>query len=407
MEAVLRKVLGTIKPSKDEEGHVKKISDDVIKKIKVKDAKVILGGSGAKGTWMKGTHDIDIYVKFNPKKYKNKDISKILAKELKKKFSRVSTLHGSRDYFRISKEGFTFEIVPIMDIKKAPEAANITDISPLHTRWVRKYSKLADDIRLAKAFCRAQSCYGAESYIRGFSGYVLEILVINYGSFERFIKAVSNWKSKEYVDFAKHGVELNRAKMQSPLILIDPVQADRNAAAALSREQYTKLIDAAKKFLKNPSEEFFIKKEITIEDLKAKSKGKALVLYEVIPLSGKEDVVGAKLLKAFTYLKNVFLREGFIVYDASWSWDKKALFYFMVNPDLLPEFKIHEGPKVSQEMHSSRFRDKNRKYALFESNGRLCAKIPRKFRDAKSFSSSLVKDPSLKQWVKSLKVLSR
>lgn len=405
MHAVLKKVLETIKPGKDEELFVKRLSAEVMAKIKIKDTKIVLGGSGAKGTWLKGTHDVDIYVKFNPKKYKGKDISKILSTELKKKFSRVSTLHGSRDYFQVVKEKFTFEIVPIMDIKKASEAFNITDISPLHTQWVGKYSKLADDIRLGKAFCRAHSCYGAESYIRGFSGYVLEILVIHYGSFEKFIKAVVNWKPKEHIDFAKHGVELNRAKTQSPLILIDPVQPDRNAAAALSREQYETLIAAAKRFVKNPSEEFFIKKELTVEDLKAKAKGKALVLFEVVPLTGKEDVVGAKLLKAFNYIKKIFLREGFTVYDASWSWNKNALFYFIVNPDLLPEFKVHYGPKVSQERHSSRFREKNKKYEVFEDKGRLCAKIPRKFRDAKSFSSNLVKDKSIGLWVKSINLL--
>lgn len=405
MDVVLRNVLEKINPTKEEELLVKKLADDVMGKIKVKDAKVVLGGSGAKGTWMRGTHDIDIYVKFDIKKYYNKDISKILERELKKKFSKVDSLHGSRDYFRIYKDRFTFEIVPILDIKRASEALNITDISPLHTLWVTKYPRLADQIRLAKAFCRAQSCYGAESYIRGFSGYVLEILVVNYGSFEKFVKAVANWKSNERIDFVGHGVELNKAKTQSPLILIDPVQPDRNAAAALSREQYDKLVASAKKFVKNPSEDFFCKRELSIDDLKAKAKGKKLVLFEVIPLTGKEDVVGSKLLKAFNYVKKTFLSEGFIVYDSSWSWDKNALFYFITNSDLLPEFKIHQGPKSSQELHASKFRSKNKKYEIFESKGRLCARIPRKFRDSYSFSSSIANDDILKSWVKSVKLL--
>ena len=78
MYAVLKKVLETIKPGKDEELFVKRLSAEVMAKVKIKDTKVVLGGSGAKGTWLKGTHDVDIYVKFNPKKYKGKDISKIL-----------------------------------------------------------------------------------------------------------------------------------------------------------------------------------------------------------------------------------------------------------------------------------------------------------------------------------------
>lgn len=406
MDDVLKKVLETIKPSKQEEMLVKKLADDVIKKIRIKDAKPVLGGSGAKGTWLKGTHDVDIYVKFAMKKYRDKDISKVLEKELRKKFKKVEKLHGSRDYYRVFIEGFTFEIVPIIDISKAGEALNITDISPLHAAWVGKHSKLTDDIRLAKAFCRAQSCYGAESYIRGFSGYALEILVVHYDSFRNFIRAAANWKKKEHVDIAKHGVDLNRAKTQSPLILIDPVQPDRNAAAALSVEKYEKLTYAAKNFLKKPSEEFFFKKETTIDDLRERAKGKKLVLIEAVPVRGKEDVTGAKLLKAFNYIKNLFLKEGFTVHEASWIWNKNAIFYYIVNQNLLPAFKIHEGPKISQANHASRFREKNRKYEIFEDRGRICAKIPRRLRDAGSFSSNAVKDKNLKQWVKSLKVIS-
>ncbi|MDP2909340.1 MAG: nucleotidyltransferase domain-containing protein, partial [Nanoarchaeota archaeon] len=330
MQEVLKRVLAKIKPSKQEEQEVKKVAKNIINKIRIKDAKPVLGGSGEKGTWLRGTHDIDIYVKFNPKKYKNGEISQILKKELKKKFSKTETLHGSRDYYRIFTSNYTTEVVPIMDIKKVEESQNITDVSPFHAKWVKKHKK-GDEIRLAKAFCRAQNCYGAESYIQGFSGYVLEILTIHYGSFESLLKNAAKWKNKEYIDQKKHGVKLNKAKTYSPLILIDPVQADRNAAAALGREKYHQFIQAAQKFLHDPKEEAFEKKEITEEQLKHKAEGKELVMIEVTPLKGKEDVVGAKLLKALEYLRNKLAKEGFKIYDHNWKWDKKALFWFILD----------------------------------------------------------------------------
>lgn len=406
MQDIFKKVLTRIKPSKEEELVIKNIVDEVISKIKIKDAHPILGGSGAKSTWITGTHDIDIYVRFNKEVYKNKDLSSILEKELKKKFKKFEKLHGSRDYFRIPKDGYTIEVVPILNIKKSSEALNITDVSPLHTEWVRKHSYLSDDIRLAKSFCGAQGCYGAESYIRGFSGYVIEILVINYGSFHKFIGAVSGWRQKEFVDIEKHGVELNRAKTNSPLVLIDPVQADRNAAAALSKEKYDLLIKSAKAYLKNPSEDFFIKKEITKESLKAKAKNSKLVMFDVAPLKGKEDVVGAKILKAYTYILNSFIKEGFIVKESSWSWNESVLFYYILDPEPLPEFKVHQGPKVKQLNHVLSFRQKNKKYEIFEKQGRLFCKIPNKFRDATSFSKCILKDEGLKSLVKSIKLLS-
>lgn len=404
MQDVLKKVLKKIKPSKEEERTVKKIIKEVLGKIKIKDTKSVLGGSGAKETWLKGTHDIDIYVKFNPKKYKNDEISKVLKKELKKKFSKVDTLHGSRDYYRVYKEKYTIEIIPIIDTKKVEEAQNITDISPFHAKWVRKHKK-GDDIRLAKAFCRAQNCYGAESYIQGFSGYVLEILTIHYGSFKNFIKKIAKLERKEYIDPEKHGVKLNKAKTYSPLILIDPVQNDRNAAAALSRKKYNKLIQAAQKFLHKPTEEAFVKKEITVEELQRKAEGKKLILLKVKPLKGKEDVIGAKLLKALEYLRKQMMLKDFKVYDYNWKWDKEALFWFILDKEDLPEFKEHRGPRLKQKKHAEKFKQKNKKYKIYEKSGRIFAKMPRKYRKPKQLIKKLITDENFKNKVSDVKAL--
>ena len=169
---MLNETLKHVKPSKQEEKEVNEKTREIILELNKLKLNAVLGGSVAKGTWLRGNHDFDIFIKFK----KGKDISKKVEKKLKKKF-KVIKVHGSRDYFRIKRDNFTFEIVPILDIRKASEAENITDVSPLHTKWVQKHKKYIDEIRLAKAFARAQKVYGAESYIRGFSGYVLEILL--------------------------------------------------------------------------------------------------------------------------------------------------------------------------------------------------------------------------------------
>ena len=73
MEEVIKDVLSEIKPTKEEEKKVNKIVNAMIKKIdrKIKNTKVILGGSGAKGTWLK-TFDADIFVRFGYKQYQDK-----------------------------------------------------------------------------------------------------------------------------------------------------------------------------------------------------------------------------------------------------------------------------------------------------------------------------------------------
>ena len=165
-------------------------------------AKLFIGGSLAKQTLIKRDtkYDIDIFILFPYSKYKNKnkELSKLLEKILKTIKLKFIRLKGSRDYFKTNFKGLNLELIPILEIKKASQALNITDISPLHVTYIlkqiKKKRKIASEIRLAKAFCHAADCYGAESYIRGFSGYALEILVSYYGSFSKFIKKAAKWK---------------------------------------------------------------------------------------------------------------------------------------------------------------------------------------------------------------------
>ena len=195
------KILEEIRPREKEKQEVKKIIESVLSKIKVEDAKFELGGSYAKDTFLRGNHDIDIFVKFPYAKYKNKDISKILNEKLWIKHKKV---HGSRDYFQMEKKGYSLEFIPVLDIKNPEQDKNITDFSPLHTKWVKKHLKNSDEARLIKKFCRAQGVYGAESYIKGFSGYVLEILTVYYKNFYNLIKNVSRWKLPVYIDIEKY-----------------------------------------------------------------------------------------------------------------------------------------------------------------------------------------------------------
>ena len=90
---VLKEVLAEIKPSKEEEFLIDKKIKDFMKRIKVKDAKIILGGSGAKDTWLKDVNDADIFIQFSYNKYKDKsdELSDILEKQLKS--FKINRLH--------------------------------------------------------------------------------------------------------------------------------------------------------------------------------------------------------------------------------------------------------------------------------------------------------------------------
>ena len=410
--SILDEILGEIKPSKEEERNLRIMIDEFLKKLsKINDAKPVLGGSGAKNTYLRATHDADIFVKFNYRKFSGNSfvISDILHKFLKKNFKKVARLHGSRDYFQININGFTFEIVPILDISNSEKSENITDTSPLHAKWVKKYPELTDEIRLAKAFCRANGLYGAESYINGFSGYVLEILVIFCGSFMNLLKASQKWKHKQVIDIMKYHkhpfIEVNKSKLQSPIIVIDPVQPGRNAAAALSEEKYTQFISAARAFLKKPSKSFFKPKEFNLEKVRIKHKSRNLILLKVKPKPGTLDVEGTKILKVFEKISRQLERNEFKIVDNAWHWDKKnpAILYFALDKKLLPAEKVLEGPPVKVKMHAEIFKKKHKK--TFVKTKRLYAKVRREFRNPQEFVKKLLKDKQITGKIKKIEII--
>ena len=402
----MKSILKRIKPTPKEKKNYLHIASSFITKLqKQTKAKVILGGSAKKGTIISGNHDIDLFVAY-PSGTKN--LSDTLHKSLKKAFpkQKIERLHGSRDYFQTNYNNFTLEIVPIIAIKKAEQAENITDISPLHAQWVNKKAnnKVKDEIRLLKQFCKASKLYGAESFIAGFSGYILEILAINYGSLNAVFKATQKWKKKQIVDpenYYKKDMALfhiNTSKLNSPLVIVDPVDKSRNAAAALSREKYNLFIKLAKKYLKKPEEKYFIKEELDLEDLRKKKA----ILLEVIPKKGKHDVVGMKLLKSFEHIKQEL--SSFGIKQADWEWQEgKAIFYFVTEREKLLLETVRTGPPAKLKEHVKDFKKKNKK--TFVRNGRIMAKIKTERPERDNFVDNLLTHKYIKERVKKIKVI--
>ncbi len=402
-------ILDKITPSKKEREKVNKVINNFLKKLKtkLKDCKLLIGGSMGKDSWIAGDHDVDVFVKF-PKLYLKNDISKILQERLKG--IKFQVIHGSRDYLQFNHGDYLFELIPVIDIKTYKEAANITDVSPLHVIWVKANNKNPEQIRLTKAFLKANNLYGAESYIRGFSGYVVEILTIYYGSFINLIKAAVSWKEPVILDISKFYKNkdevinnLDKNKL-SRLILIDPVQPNRNAAASLSREKFNEFIGLCKKYLKNPHEEFFIEKKFNLQELKKKYSKDEIILFDVKELKGKQDVVGSKLLKVFNYINDKIIKEGWKIKENNWFWDKKAIFYYIIEKKELSKEIIHYGPPKKLKENADKFKQKWKKYKIFEDNYKVYIKLKRKFIKLKPFVKNLIKDKYLKNLVKNIKI---
>ncbi len=353
--------------------------NSLIKKNKLK-ATCVAGGSVAKGTFLKDDFDVDLFVKFDYS-YKDKDISDHLEKVLKD--FKSERLHGSRDYFQIKNKSINYEIVPVLDVKDPKMALNVTDMSPMHVDWVKKKLKSGqeDEIRLAKKFCKANFVYGAESYIRGFSGHVIDILIIHYGSFLNLLKATGKWKAPLIIDterYYKNPQEvlfsMNQSKIDGPVIMIDPILKTRNAASSISYEKFSLFKKKAALFLKKPAEKFFEEPDIGKTYLKKRYK-KNLFIMDLDVKDGKKDVVGSKLLKAFKFMKSEITRAGFVIKYSGWNWNKKrhALFWFVFAGVKLPKEKIIKGPPADMAEFAKDFKKKYTK--SFAKAGKLFAVV--------------------------------
>ncbi len=383
---------------------LKELQDEL--KRKGFDADVMLGGSAAKGTFVKDDFDCDIFIRFS-KNYEDHKISYYLGQALKI-FDGIQKVRGSRDYFQGNIRGIDYEFVPVRRISNVSEALNVTDASPLHVKWMENNIKnnpgLPDQIILTKLFCKAQRIYGAESYIKGFSGHVVDILVTYYKTFDKLLSGSLTWQVETVIDVEGHGTAevINRSKINS-LIVVDPIQPSRNAAAALSIDCMETFKRRASEFLDGPSSDFFEKKETTPDYLKSLAGENDLFLLEVIPLKGKEDVVGAKLLKIFEYMKKKIESNDFVLIDCGWEWGKRdfAFIWFITKPGELAKEKLREGPPLKEKKNAQKFMEKHKDY--FVKDSRLYAYIKRSFVRPKDLISNLIREEYVKQRVKKIK----
>ena len=387
----------------DIELFVKEINKE-IKNNKIK-ATCVKGGSVAKGTFLKGDFDVDLFVKFDYS-YKNENISNLLKKILIK--FKPELVHGSRDYFQLKFDNLNYEFVPVLDVIDPEKSMNVTDMSPMHVTWVKKNLKKnqEDEIRLTKKFCKSIGVYGAESYINGFSGHVVDILIIHYGSFLELLEQSQKWSKQNIIDFEKHYknsqdvlFNLNQSKIQGPLIIIDPILKTRNAACALSYEKFAIFKKKAKEFLKSPDKSYFEEKQIGKTYLKAKYKNQNLFILSIEAKNGKQDVVGSKILKAFKFMKSELKTKGFNIKNSGWHWNKKkhVLFWFVLENIILSETAIIEGPPLDMKLACDNFKKKYSK--TFEKNKKLCTKIKIKNRDAQKNIEEISEDKDFKERV--------
>ena len=402
---IKKRVLNDIKPKREDIKAINDISDEIIGMLRKKademnlEADVILVGSASRDTWVSNgeKRDIDIFALF-PEKFDEdflEETGLFLIEEamqgwmLEKRYAEHPYIHAFLEK-EVNGEEMSFEIdlVPCFDVKDPSEIKSAVDRTPYHNRYVKRNIKgKEDEVRILKKFLEILGVYGSDTKTHGFSGYLCELLIIKYGKFEDLLIEASRWKPETYIDLEGHG----RYERKEPLIVIDPVDPKRNVAAALSLNNLSIFIDAAREFLKRPDESYFQKREVEI-----RSEEELLKIFSergthLNALSFKrplfvEDIIYPQLERTIKGIRRKLEELGFKVMNAYIYADSKdVLLLFEFEVWALPRTKNHLGPKVFDWKGGESFKRKNKDFKIYIEGGRYVADKPRKFTTPREF----------------------
>jgi tRNA nucleotidyltransferase (CCA-adding enzyme) len=368
--ALLKKVLARITPSEEERVVEEKMVHALLKKIKsLKGPHIgaILAGSLARNTHLKGDRDFDIFVFYSPtlsrKKFEVAGL-KMGHSVFDKSFHEEA--YSEHPYVRGVIDGFNVEIVPAYQVNKAAEKLSAVDRTPFHAAYMRKHLSPVQqgEVRLLKQFLKGIGVYGADVKMQGVPGYLVEILILQYGSFEKALEGISAWRDQNVIDIAGHYPAPSDASssFQSPFFLVvDPTDKSRNVAGALSYNQFARMILASRTFLEKPSEHFFFGKprsHLSKAQVKSYFSAEELVgIHLPYPPNLLSDVAWGQLQRLTKKLSHGLSSHSFSV-CRSFHWTdglKDAVILLEVDNPLLQKSQTRTGPKVVEARHCTDF----------------------------------------------------
>lgn len=446
IDGVIREAYRLVEPSIDDRRRIGYIADTYTKRVKDIAAgyrevsNVVLVGSYAKDTWLAESVDIDIFLK-------------IRQEVDEERFEQVAmdvglrALHDINPYLRYAQhpyveaiiDGVRVNVVPCYDVEMG-RWRSAADRSPYHTEYMLKALDDAKrrEVRLLKRFMKVIGVYGAEIAVQGFSGYVCEVLILKYGSFLNTLEGASRWREKEVIaiDSAMHrgeyGIDGSRSsrgsrdgnssnsnsssnksrsvharalrdmqmQMQmgmgnSPIIILDPVDTNRNLGLAISYESIGRFILSARNFLRRPSINYFT--YTTAHDQRIIDNSKVgnilIVCFKHSPRS--EDIIWGQLKSSATAIaKQLSINSFKVLRYTCYTDGSNAFISFMLESASIPRIMLKHGPKVFDANNAERFISKNKGMLLWISNedGRLLALAERRFHDAKQLLAHIMGD---------------
>lgn len=340
------KIISEYSPDKTEREKLNRISSGIIDKINLicKNENInafpVEVGSVSKKTNLKCS-DIDIFITFD-KKYSKEFIEKKGVEIGHKILNNGVEKYAEHPYVSGTVDNIKIDIVPAFKINKGEKIISTVDRTPLHTEYVNENTDemKIKDILLLKIFMKTVNVYGSEVSKSGFSGYLCELLIIKYGSFDNVIKKFADLKGKLIVPEDK----TLEKKFEEPVIIIDPVDPTRNAGAAVSIENLSRMKIASKLFISGT--DVFNLKNNKINKI---NRGTIIKVFVLKKPDIIDDIIYPQAVRLKNKIWEIMYRNGFI--PLSWEIDIEHDIEILMEyeRDTIPLVSIHMGPPAESD----------------------------------------------------------
>ena len=319
-------------------------------------AETRLVGSTARGTWLAGDRDIDLFVLFPP------DLDRSELKRYGLEVGHATLPNGHEEfaehpYVKGTYRGFDVDCVPCYAVEDAGDIRSAVDRTPFHTAYLaERIEPFADDVRVAKAFLSAIGTYGSDLRTKGFSGFLTELLVLTYGGFRPFIEAAADWTPPVRFDPESHGGR----SFDDPLVVIDPTDPGRNVAAVCSARNVARTIHYARRLSAAPRLELFERRDpepLSAADVRAalEERGTAPVAVRFPTPDIVDDQLYPQLEKSLAGLESALDRAGFDPIRSTCFADDDAVLFVECSVTKRPKVTRHRGPPVGVKKHAEAF----------------------------------------------------
>jgi tRNA nucleotidyltransferase (CCA-adding enzyme) len=183
-------------------------------------------------------------------------------------------------------------------------------------------------------------------------------------------------------------------KFESPIVIIDPIDRNRNLGAAISIQNVTNFILIARNFLKKSSISYFKEKSrIKIPAEIAKN----MLIVNFTYKKRSDDIIYGQIKRASSSIQSQMIKEGFnVLRNDSVAYDEtKASLLFLLESLTISKNKTRTGPDVFSGDFSTKFiniNSKKSKLMWADKEGKLQSLQTRRYENAKSYLSDLIKN---------------